>query len=153
MFKTFAVAAALIILLAAFAGYIFFGFGKPQVAKKASIRIKDREFKVEIADSTYLRSRGLAGRDFLPEDAGMLFIFGNPDVQTFWMKGMKLPLDIIWLRDKRIVGIEKNVPPEPGKSVWELKLYTSPEAVDKVLEIGAGLADRYGFEIGDEVGL
>lgn len=151
MFKTFALAAALIILFTAFAGYIFFGFGKPQAVKKAVIRIKNQEFKTEVADTAYLRSQGLSGRESLPEDAGMLFVFGSSSVQTFWMKGMRFPLDIIWIQNDRIVGIEKNVPPEPDASVFGLKLYSSPEPVNKVLEINAGLSERYGFEVGDRV--
>lgn len=153
MFRTFAVAAALIILLAAAAGYVFFGFGKPQAVKSAIVRIKDREFRVLIADTAYLRSQGLSGRESLPEDAGMLFIFSSSTVQTFWMKGMKFPLDMIWIQGGRIAGIEKNVPPEPDKSVFSLKMYSSPEAVDRVLEINAGLSERYGFEVGDPVEL
>lgn len=151
MFRTFAIAAALIIIVAAVVGYVFFGFGKPQVTKKASVKIRNQEFKVEIADTTYLRSQGLSGREFLPEDAGMLFIFGSSTVQTFWMKGMKFPLDIIWIRDNRIAGIEKNVPPEPGTPTFGLKLYNSPGPVDKVLEVNAGVANKYGFEVGDLV--
>lgn len=153
MFKTFTIVAALIVLLIAIAGYVFFGFGKPQVIKKANVKIREQEFKVEIADTVYLRSQGLSGRESLPADAGMLFVFDAPAVRTFWMKGMKFPLDIIWIQNNRIVGIEKNVPPEPGKSVFSLKMYTSPEAVDRVLEINAGLWERYGFEVGDRVEL
>lgn len=153
MFRTFAIAATLIILLIALTGYIFFGFGKPQVAKKTTVKIGDREFKVEIADTAYLRSQGLSGRESLPEDSGMLFVFGSSTVQTFWMKGMKFPLDIIWIQDERIVGIEKNVPPEPDKSAFSLKIYNSPEAVNRVLEINAGLSEKYGFGAGDKIEL
>lgn len=151
MFRAFAIAAALAILFIAFGGYVFWGFGKPQVVKKAVIRIKNQGFKIEVADTAYLRSRGLSGRESLPEDAGMLFVFGSSSAQTFWMKGMRFPLDIIWIRNDRIVGIEKNVPPESDTPVLGLKLYSSPEPVDKVLEINAGLSERYGFEVGDRV--
>jgi uncharacterized membrane protein (UPF0127 family) len=153
MFKTLAIAAALIILFVALAGYVFFGFGRPQVAKKTSVRVRGQEFRVEIADTPYLRSQGLSGRESLPEDAGMLFVFESASIQTFWMKDMKFPLDIVWIQDGRIVGIEKDVPPEPDKSVFSLKTYTSPAAADRVLEINAGLSQRYGFEVGDQVEL
>lgn len=153
MLKPFAIVAALIVFFAAIAAYFFLGFGKPQIPKKTSIKIKGQEFRVEIANTPYLRSKGLSGRELLPEDAGMLFVFEDSAVQTFWMKEMKFSLDIIWIRDNRIVGIERNVQPEPGKSVFSLTTYHSPAPVNRVLEINAGLSEKYGFEVGDMVEL
>ncbi|MDZ7343817.1 MAG: DUF192 domain-containing protein [candidate division KSB1 bacterium] len=153
MFRTAAIVISSLILVVAVLAYYLFDFGKPQAAKRTKVKIGAAEFEVEVAATAYLRTRGLSDRDFLPPDSGMLFIFPEPMTQTFWMKGMKFPLDIIWIRGDRIVGIEKNVPPEPGVSIFGLKLYTSPAAVDKVLEINAGLAEKYGLEIGDRLEL
>lgn len=65
----------------------------------------------ELADTPFKRAQGLMFRDSLPDDRGMLFIFGEAQPWTFWMKNTKLPLDIIWLNEqKKIVHIEANVP-------------------------------------------
>jgi len=66
------------------------------------------------------------------------------------MLGMRFPIDIIWIKNNRVVGIEKNVPaPEKGIPEAALKVYNPPESVDRVLEINAGLSDSLGIKIGD----
>ncbi|MCX8009506.1 MAG: DUF192 domain-containing protein, partial [Patescibacteria group bacterium] len=86
---------------------------------------------MELFDTQEKRTRGLSGRDFLPENKGMLFIFEKPDYYTFWMKEMKFPLDFIWIRGDEIVEITENVKPEDYQPP---KFFTSKEKVDKVLE-------------------
>lgn len=109
------------------------------------IYIKEKEFKVEIADSIAKRSRGLGGKEFLCQDCGMLFIFPKKDQYGFWMKDMKFPLDIIWLSNDEIVHMEKNILPDDQRI-----LKPSIEA-DKVLEINAGKSDELQLDIGDKV--
>jgi uncharacterized membrane protein (UPF0127 family) len=67
------------------------------------------------------------------------------------MKDMLFPIDIIWIKDFKIVDIASNVLPEGAKNILELKVYYPKDKADKVLEINAGLAEKYGFKIGDEV--
>ena len=43
------------------------------------------------------QSKGLAIKDSLNENEGMLFIFESPQKYSFWMKDMKFPIDIIWI--------------------------------------------------------
>jgi uncharacterized membrane protein (UPF0127 family) len=88
---------------------------------------------------------GLSYRQELPEGRGMLFVMPSKDYQYFCMRGMRFPLDIIWLVPGRIVGLERNVPAQyPGT-------LTSPAAVSHVLEVPAGFCDRYGIKVGDPV--
>ena len=116
---------------------------RPQVC------IKQKCFKVEIADSTEEREKGLMHRKLLKEDQGMLFIFEKEDTYTFWMKNTLILLDIIWIdKDKKIVEIKSNIlsckqNPCPSYIPKENALY--------VLEINAGLAEKYNFEEGDTV--
>ncbi|MCS6789079.1 MAG: DUF192 domain-containing protein, partial [Patescibacteria group bacterium] len=131
-------------------GFYFFGFNKLNY-KKAIVIINNYKFNVELADNTVKRSKGLSGRSHLKEDEGMLFLFDNYDNYGFWMKDMKFPLDLIWIKDDKIVDISSNVLPEPQKSIFNLTVYYPKESVNKVLEINAGLSDKYGFKIGDRV--
>ena len=39
----------------------------------------------------------------------MLFVFDTPGLYGFWMKGMRFPLDILWIHDSRVVHKESNV--------------------------------------------
>jgi uncharacterized membrane protein (UPF0127 family) len=65
----------------------------------------------ELADTPQKRAEGLMYRTHLGADRGMLFTFLQAQAWTFWMKNTKIPLDIIWMNDKKqIVHIEPNVP-------------------------------------------
>lgn len=123
---------------------------KPSEYKTANLTIGSTNFRVEIADNPALRQQGLSGRESLPENAGMLFLFPVPAVQRFWMKGMRFPLDIIWIKNKEVVGITIGAEPEAGPNYT---IYSSPEPVDKVLELNAGSVQRFGIKVGSEVKL
>lgn len=143
MFKQILLAIALfaIVLL----GYVVYRFAKPAL-KPGQISIGAAVFNVEIADTVASRIQGLSGRDGLASNEGMLFLFPVSMTQGFWMKGMKFPLDIIWIGDNKVVGMVLDAEPEAGP---EYTIYKSPEPVDKVLEINAGQAVRSGIRVGD----
>ena len=62
---------------------------------------------------------------------------------------MKLPIDIIYINNDQIVTIQSNVlPPKEEESPI---VYIPTEPSDKVLEINAGLSEKYGFKKGDVV--
>src|SRR5512144_250193 len=63
---------------------------------------------VELARSVPEKARGLSGRPGLKPGHGMLFVYEQPQPIGIWMKDMRFPLDIIWVRDGRIVHLEKN---------------------------------------------
>ena len=88
---------------------------------------------------------GLSYRSELPEGRGMLFFMPETEVQTFCMRGMLIPLDLIWISDGRVAGLTRNVPAIfPGDLI-------SPEPVSHVLEVPGGFADRHGIKAGDRV--
>ena len=105
---------------------------------------KDYCFNVEIADNNIDRMRGLQLRESLPDNMGMLFIFPESRIYSFWMKDTLIPLDIIWIDyDRRIVHIEHNV--EPCRSPLKCPSYTPPKKALYVLEINAGKAEELGM--------
>jgi uncharacterized membrane protein (UPF0127 family) len=112
---------------------------------------------VDVADTGALRQKGLGGRDTLASNSGMLFVFPQEGVQTFWMKGMKFPLDFIWIRNQKVVDVTKNVPILPteqqNKNVTcgDIPCYNSSEPVTQVLEVNAGFIDGHGIKIGDPI--
>lgn len=132
--------------------YFVFKVSKNLSQNKFSfIEINNNKIKVEIASDFLKRVKGLSGREKIKEDEGMLFIFEKPDIQKFWMKGMKFGIDIVWIKGNKVVGFIENVLPEPGKLDFELKIYQSPEEVDKVLELKQGGVKRFKIKIGDEI--
>ncbi len=114
------------------------------------VRIRNATFTVEMATTTLEQARGLSFRASLAEGSGMLFTFSH-GVQSFWMKDMNFPIDIVWISDGKVVGFVQDAKPEPGVPLWNLTVYTSPGGVDKVLEVNAGTVARDGIKIGDLV--
>ncbi len=110
-------------------------------------------FSVEIAADAGSRSTGLSYGDGLLRNAGMLFLMPREGVQTFWMKEMRFPLDMVWIgSDCRVTGITHEVPfPEDGTSTSELPRYKSPDGTLYVLEINAGLARELAITPGAKV--
>jgi uncharacterized protein len=101
---------------------------------------------IEVVDNVLSRAQGLSGRESINENYGMLFIHDEPNIPTFWMKGMNFPIDIIWIRNGVVVGIEKEVPIDPGISA---DLYSPEQEIDMVLEVKAGFSDMFDVKIGD----
>lgn len=116
---------------------------------QAKVRIKDAVFAVDVAVTEAQKQKGLGGRDSLPDGHGMLFPYDHIEQYEFWMKDMRFPIDIVWIRGKTVVDISQNVPPPKAN---ERPVIVKPsEAVDKVLEIKAGSSKEFGISIGDYV--
>ncbi|MEK7499388.1 MAG: DUF192 domain-containing protein, partial [Patescibacteria group bacterium] len=114
---------------------------------EATLQTPKQTINLALANTPEKRSKGLGGCTGIPENAGMYFQFEDSSTQTFWMKNMVIPIDLIWIQDNRVVGIEKNAPSFPlDTQDEELPRYTSPEPVDAVLEVGAGKAEEYGID-------
>ena len=117
---------------------------------KPNALVKNHFFKLEIAKTDQQKTTGLAKYNTIPQGFGMLFPFGKPGMYAFWMKNMKFPIDIIFIRDGKIVRIFSNVPP-PKFPDSPLPIYKTDSLTDTVLEINAGLSEKYGFKNGDSV--
>ena len=102
---------------------------------------------VEVANTKASREQGLSGRKSMKDDEGMLFIFDTPGRYGFWMKDMNFPLDIIWINDDGIVvSVERGVAVESYP-----KAFINQSNARYVLEINAGLAEKFGLYIGSKV--
>ncbi|HEY4694351.1 MAG TPA: DUF192 domain-containing protein [Candidatus Nanoarchaeia archaeon] len=117
------------------------------IKPEAKVKIGSQSILVEIVESQEEVEKGLSNRDFLASNAGMLFNFPERAVKSFWMKDMKFPLDIIWIDEGKIVGIEENAP-TPSETI---PAFTSPQPVNKVLEVTAGFVEKNKVKIGDKV--
>lgn len=99
--------------------------------------------RVEVAVSRAERETGLAGRDSLPPDTGMLFVYPDTRQRRFTTEGMRFSLDIVSLSaDGVVTGIMTRGPGEPG-------FHTAPARF--VLEIPAGWAAAHGVTAGTRV--
>ncbi len=119
--------------------------------KRTQVEINGARIIAEVARTPQEQSRGLSGRLSIAPDAGMLFLFQRADRHAFWMRGMLIPIDIIWIQNGRVIWIEEGVDPQVGSPVGELRRYTPPEPADTVLELAAGRARLLGLQLGDAV--
>ncbi len=102
--------------------------------------------EVELAVTRQERMQGLSGRTYLGENKGMLFLYQKRTPLRFWMAGMKIALDLLWLDGPKVVGIEPNLqPPSPGQPP---RMVLSPGPVDRVLEVRAGWTRKHGIKPG-----
>lgn len=101
---------------------------------------------IEVASTDLEKARGLMFRAEMEEKRGMLFLFAREQMQSFYMRNTLIPLDIIYVNsDRVIVDMYKstNTLDETSLPSAELAMY--------VVEINAGLCDKYGIDIGDKI--
>ncbi len=104
---------------------------------------------VELAATPAQRVQGLSGRAALAADHGMLFVFPAVDRYGFWMKDMRFPIDIVWIRDDgSIVSVNNSVLPQ----TYPTDFYPV-EPVRFVLELPAGFATSYHLIAGSKITL
>ncbi len=97
--------------------------------------------RIEYVTTDAARMRGLGGRESIPRDYGMLFVFPKAETYGFWMKDTLVPLDIFWLDTKgQVISIAENVATSSYPNVF----YPSAPAY-YVLETVAGFAREHGI--------
>lgn len=105
-----------------------------------------KKLDIEIADDEYKTQTGLMYRNDMEQQQGMLFVFPDEDLRSFYMKNTNIPLDIIYIDgDKNIVSFQKNARPNNETAL------PSNVPAKYVLEINAGLADIWQLKVGDRI--
>jgi hypothetical protein len=125
----------------------------PEPMGPARVTLQDRDgrpvtVRVEVVSRPADLARGLMHRDHLAPDAGMLFVYPDEDVRSFWMKNTLIPLDMLFIgANLRVVGVVENATP----------LSLEPRTVDAparfVLEVNGGTVRRHGIKLGSLVRL
>lgn len=150
IFGLFALLLLIVFGIAYFQGSPKLGFSLPSFGKSPTAKIQNQTFKLLLTKTPKEKEIGLSEKTSLPQDTGMLFSFDKADFYSFWMKNMKISIDIIYINKNKIVTIFENVP-APKSADENLSIYKPEEVADKVLEINAGLSQKYGIKKGDEV--
>jgi uncharacterized membrane protein (UPF0127 family) len=122
-------------------------------SQEKTMTVGSKTIQVEIANTEATREKGLGGVSSLPADHGMLFVFDSkPTNATFWMKGMLIPLDMIWVSDNKVVSINKDIPISPqGTPNSSLPTYSPNIPIDYVLEVNAGFSEQNNITVGSPV--
>ncbi len=104
--------------------------------------------ELEVADEPHEQAKGLQLRGPLPPRRGMWFPFERPTPARFWMHRTPESLDMLFVRDGRVVAIEARTQPcmqLPCRS------YGPDQPVDGVIELAAGQAEAKGISVGTAV--
>ena len=121
------------------------------ILAKPAANINGHYFSLYLAKTSHDQEIGLAKFNKINKNQGMLFLFEKPDYYSFWMKDMHFPIDIIFIRNNKIVDIFQNVPAQKNNN--NLPTYTTGEIANKVLEINSGLSKEYKIKIGNTVNI
>ena len=108
-------------------------------------------FFLEMADTTAERAQGLMGRESLLWNRGMLFVFEDERVWTFWMRHTLIPLDIVFLDQELVVVDVQTMQPERENESESLPVYTSAAPAMYAIEINEVKADQCGIKPGSSV--
>ncbi len=115
------------------------------------------ELTTDLAITADQKAEGLAVKDHLKENEGMLFVSEQSSRQSFWMKDMKFPIDIIWLDSNgTVVHIEHTLQPcisvlNPAASIQSCPIYTPDKDSQYVLETIAGFSQKHNVKIGTHI--
>jgi len=117
--------------------------GELSIFKKDSILVN---LDIEIAETDYETETGLMYRESMEEKQGMLFIQDEFKVQNFYMKNTQIPLDLIFIDENlKVVSFQENAKPFDESSL------SSQVPAKYVLEVNAGLAEKWLLEVGDSI--
>jgi len=110
---------------------------------------------VTVANTEATREKGLGGVTSLSDAQGMLFVFDSHQITpTFWMKGMLIPLDFIWISNNKVAQIDTNVAaPAPNTSDTNIQRVVPTVPIDEILEVNAGFVMKNLIKVGDSVSL
>jgi uncharacterized membrane protein (UPF0127 family) len=120
-----------------------------EVAK--AVLFGDRTIPVEIADTEESRRQGLSGRPSLAPDTGLVLWWDEPEQVGIWMPDMRFAIDVIFVRDNRVVAVYADAKPCPPSGYCPTFGPDTP--VDYVLEVPTGSAARWGLKAGDAITL
>lgn len=140
---------SLLLIVLTFLSFTFAG-NKKLPAKNLTITRKDDttiQVLSEIAKNTEDRTRGFMYRKKIPEGTGMLFIFEQDQILSFWMKNTPTPLSIAYIDSQGKI-----------RDIFDMKPYSlapvqSTSSVRYALEVPQGWFKKNAITVGDSIEL
>ena len=122
---------------------VFFVMGNRQVklSKELQYKYKDfsiieyklegKDYKLLLADTPEKWERGLMYFRSLERVDGMIFIFPDKEIRTFWNKNTLMDLELLWIDGDKVIGRSELPSIEKSKEIVNI---SSPKPADKVIE-------------------
>ena len=135
--------------------------GPDDGVERVTVEIAGESFHLELAADPGTRVQGLMGRTEIARDGGMLFVFPDVAMRSFWMKDCLTDMDIIFLDGSGRVTATHEMTMEPPRRpdesqlAYELRLpgYSSLRPAQFAIELAPGSLDRLGVRTGDLIRL
>ena len=132
-----------------------------RIPSHQTVSIGGEAWTLELALDDESIRRGLMHRDSIPEDGGMLFIFPDSDMRSFWMANCLIDIDLIFLDTRGTITALHEMkiedPQEAGESELayntRLKNYKSGFPARFAIELPAGAITRLQLRINQKLPL
>lgn len=115
--------------------------------EKKKIKLGNQILTVEIADTPERSAQGLMHRKVLPEGTGMLFIFPDEQIRSFWMKNTFVPLSIGFFNKKKELIDVQDMTPAQSEMQVNLPNYVSKGPAQYALEVPKGWFSKHGISL------
>lgn len=131
------------------------------VGQTEKVTIAGKEFTLKTALNDDTRAKGLGGVSELGEFEGMIFVFPDSAVRSFWMKDCVMDIDIAFLDPLGIVTAVHTMPKEAPRGDNEslaaysarLKKYPSGAPAQFAIEVRPGTLTKLGIKRGSKIDL
>jgi uncharacterized membrane protein (UPF0127 family) len=123
------------------------------------VQLGGRPFELEVAATPRTVERGLSRRTEIPDGTGMIFVFPESRILSFWMIDCLVDIDVAYLdRTGKVVSIytmkaESAQKPGESREAYQsrLKRYPSADEAMFAIEVKAGLLEKLGVKPGTTV--
>jgi uncharacterized protein len=131
----------------------FFGGSETKVKQELPVtaqwKLVNRSIKLEVAKTSEELTTGLKQRKNLARDRGMLFQLGYYILPSVSMYKMEVPIDIIYLSQRKVVAIQENMLPcRAGEISCTMK---SSVFATEIIEVPAGIVREQKVKIGQTI--
>ncbi len=135
--------------------------GLRSLPEVVTVQIGGELFTVDVSADDASRIRGLQGVTEIPPDGGMIFVFPDSQVRSFWMPDCLVEIDLMFLDAQGRVTAVHTMPVEPPRRadeprpVYERRLPRYPSGFPSqfAIELRAGTLDRLGVEVNSRIDL
>jgi hypothetical protein len=137
------------------------GCGTKTHPLSTEVTISGETFNLEIVRDVQSRAKGLMHRTEIQPSRGMLFVFPDASVRSFWMKNCLVPIDLIFLDSRGTVTATHEMtvetPKQDGESEWDydnrLSHYWSNAPARFAIELQSGSIKRLDIKINERIRL
>lgn len=121
-----------------------------------TVSVNSTDLTLQIASTDQQRAQGLMFVQELQANHGMIFVFPETQILSFWMKNTLIPLDLIFLdEDFQIVDLKSNFQPchitNPNSEICPS--YSSKLPAKYVIELNTGSIQTLNLQLNDQIPL